>query len=115
MNRSIPLLFFLLVTGCATTPFGQQDLLAFLQEGTTRKDEVLLKLGEPAGKFQNEEILTYRLGKDQGGYFLAGAPAAGVSQGAFGLNPWFQSLVLVFNDQGILRKYSLVELLKESP
>src|SRR3972149_3560063 len=58
------LLGLLLLTGCATAPplKGRADLLDFLTDGKTTREEVALKLGQPSGKFERENIVTYRLG-----------------------------------------------------
>jgi hypothetical protein len=99
---AVALLVATLLVACASAPVGQQDLLTFLQEGQTSRQEVYLALGEPSAVFEGERILTYRLGQDKGGYFL-------LQQG-----PGFQgvnySLVLVFDDTGQLARHALVEV-----
>ena len=106
------ILLALLLVGCSTTtPLrGRADLLDFLADNQTTKEEVLLKLGQPSAQFQTEKILTYRLGKeDQNrGYYVVTRE----------INPqgwptWANakfSLVLVFDAQGVLCKHSLVEV-----
>lgn len=100
------------LVGCATAPplKGRADLLDFLADGKTTREEAALKLGQPSGKFERENIFTYRLGfepKNKGYYVVerevqpAGWPA------------WMRakySLVLVFDEAGVLRKHSLVEV-----
>jgi hypothetical protein len=61
------MLSVVLLAGCATTPRGRQDLLTFLQDGTTLKQEVLLKLGQRSAMLDAAKLLAYRLAKDQGG------------------------------------------------
>ncbi len=39
----------------------ERELLAFLVDGKTRKEEVLTRLGLPTGTFEGERILTYRM------------------------------------------------------
>lgn len=90
--------------GCTTTiPGASPNLLAFLHPGETTRQEVVLKLGQPSGTFEQDRILTYRLGEDgQQGYFIV-TPKS--------LMPWSQvrhSLVLVFDARGVLEKQSLV-------
>lgn len=92
------------LVGCMTPiPGASPNLLAFLNPGHTTRQEVVLKFGQPSGAFEQERILTYRLGEDpQQGYFLV-TPKS--------LMPWSQvrhSLVLVFDAQGVLEKQSLV-------
>ena len=77
-----------LLTGCATTESlrGRSDLLDFLADGRTTREEVLLKLGQPSAQFQHENILTYRLNiesKNHGYYVVGrGAPTE------FGWSAW---------------------------
>ncbi len=101
-------LFFLLSAGCETPriiPGASLDLLRFIQEGKTTREEIVLKLGQPAASFEQEKILTYRLGEDpKQGYFLI-VPNQ--------LRQWqavAHSLVLVFGADGVLQKHSLVKV-----
>ena len=94
----------LILSGCATPiPGAKTDLLAFLEEGRTRREEVILTLGQPSGAFEKERILTYRVGRDaKQGYFIVSPKET---------MPWQfvrHSLVLLFDDNGILRKHNLV-------
>jgi hypothetical protein len=96
----------LIVAGCAEPapiPGARPDLLGFLKEGQTRRDEVILTLGQPSATFEKESILTYRVGQDdRQGYYLI-TPRE--------LQPWANvrySLVLVFDDKGVLRAHKLV-------
>jgi hypothetical protein len=92
------------IAGCARTISGARpDLLSFLRTGTTSREEVLLKLGEPSASFERDRILTYRIGKDpRQGYYVV-LPTV--------FEQWQQvrySLVLVFDAGGVLEKESLV-------
>ena len=101
--------------GCATTPpplKGSPDLLNFLSDGKTTKTEAIMALGQPAGRFESEHILTYRLGVEprNNGYFLVERETT-----TSGWPTWTAakfSLVLVFDDAGILQKHSLVKVNK---
>jgi hypothetical protein len=77
-------------------------LLDFLQDGQSSKEAVLLKLGQPSAVLESGRVLTYRLGEEKGGsYFLREASATN----------WFGlkfSLVLVFDQAGVLQRHSLV-------
>lgn len=88
--------------GCATAPIGKRDLLDFLQDGKTTREEVFVHLAEPSATFEGERILTYRLEEDEGGYSLLGARSQNWS-GKY-------SLVLVFDENGVLRRHSLVRV-----
>ena len=108
-------LLALALAGCATTPpplRGSPDLLNFLTDGKTTKEQTLTTLGQPSGFFEAEKILTYRLGFEprNNGYYLVARETT--------INGWPTwttakfSLVLVFDDAGILERHSLVEVNK---
>jgi hypothetical protein len=96
-----------LICGCATAPIpgASRDLVGFLDPGRTTREEVVLKLGQPSGAFEQERIITYRLGQDdKQGYFI-------VSQKA--TMPWQSvrySLVLVFDEKGVLLRKNMVDV-----
>jgi hypothetical protein len=114
MNTKVFLALLLVLTlvGCATAPLkGNADLLDFLADGTTTKAEVLTTLGQPSGRFENDKILTYRLGFEPNnkGYYVVEREA----DPRTGWPTWMRakySLVLCFDDAGVLRKHSLVEV-----
>ena len=105
----------LTLAGCATTPpplKGSPELLSFLTEGKTSWEAVITTLGQPSGRFESEKILTYRLGFEprNSGYYVVERETT-----ANGWPTWTAakfSLVLVFDDAGILRKHSLVKVNK---
>jgi hypothetical protein len=105
-----------LAVGCATPhvePVDPQlllksELLAFIQDRVTTREEVVLRLGIPSAQFEGEKILTYQLHVDQDGKWHLVAPQI---SGTTGFREWRQgtcSLVLVFGGDGVLRKHSLV-------
>jgi len=96
------MLFSQTLTGCATEPIGNKQLLDFLQDGKTSREEVILHLAEPSATFEGGRIVTYRLDEDTGGYTIQGAKGHGWS-GKF-------SLVLSFDEHGVLRRHSLVRV-----
>jgi hypothetical protein len=110
-----PLVLALALTlvGCATPPpplKGSPDLLNFLSDGKTVRTEAITTLGQPSGRFESEKILTYRLGyePENKGYFIVDREA-----GEFGWATWAHvkySLVLVFDESGVLRTHSVVEI-----
>ena len=94
------------LAGCVTpVPSARHDLLDFLRLGQTPRQEVILNLGQPSAAFEQETILTYRIGEDTNtGYYVL-TPRA--------MLPWQSvrySLVLVFDDKGILQKQNLVRV-----
>lgn len=115
LQLALLLLLGIILAGCATAtrgPQGDTKLLAFLEDGRTCREEVLLKLGEPTGKFEAERILTYRVGWDakSKGYFLVRRELPNTQ---FDWPEWIDakySLVLVFDPEKILRKHSLVQI-----
>lgn len=110
-------LLSLIVAGCATVaiPGADLHLLQFLQSGQTTRREVVLKLGQPSATFEQERILTYRLGHDpKQGYYVVSSTRVLSSQGNLYMVPEFSwevarySLVLIFDANGVLEKQSLV-------
>lgn len=97
-------LLSLWLAGCVTPiPGASHELFDFLRIGHTTREEVILKLGQPSGSYEQERILTYRIGEDatQGHYVIS--PRA--------MMAWQQvhySLVLVFDERGQLQKKNLV-------
>ena len=102
----IAVLLFLgaLLTGCATIPQGRTDLLSFIEDGKTTREETYLKLGEPTGLYEEGKIMSYRLDKDEGGYFLV--------EKSIGFRGVKTNLIMVFDEQGMLKKHSLVQVKK---
>jgi|CZKM01.1.fsa_nt_gi hypothetical protein len=93
------------LVGCATTPIpgASHDLLKFLQIGQTTRQEVLLTLGQPSASFEQEKILTYRLGEDaKQGYYLI------IPNATMQWQVVHYSLVLVFDSSGVLQRQNLV-------
>ena len=105
---------FVLLVGCVTPviPGASKDLLAFLRVGATTRQEVILTLGEPSVSFEQERILTYRIGQnEERGYYVI-TPKLMMSE--MRLNQpltWEMvrySLVLVFDGSGVLEKQKLI-------
>lgn len=71
--------------------------LAFLQNGKTTKEEVLLQLGIPSSQFEGERIITYWLNLDE---------SKDMDSGRY-------SLVLVFDDRQILEKHSMIKMKRD--
>jgi hypothetical protein len=95
----------LLLCGCASTEKSTHglQLLSFLQDGQTSREEITSSLGSPSRTMQNERFLFYRVGHDRGGYFV----------GELNHRRWADvrySLVLVFDDAGVLKEHSIVSV-----
>jgi hypothetical protein len=96
----------LLISGCASTGKspGNPQLISFLQDGQTSRQEILARLGCPTLTMEDESILFFRLGEDRGGgYFIRELDKerwAGVRY----------SLVLILDDAGVLKEHSLVNV-----
>ena len=90
------------IASCSAVPVGRQDLLDFLVDGATRRQEVLARLGPPSAHFESSRILAYRLASSDGGYLLA---ASGGSWAGTHFN-----LMLVFDPDGVLQRHSLVQI-----
>ena len=72
--------------------------LDYLKVGQTTREEVISRLGAPAAVFENERILTYRLGlTDDRGFVNSYRP-----WGSYGLT-------VVFDGTGRLEKYKLLK------
>ena len=106
----------LLATGCATPHLQSADpqllfkseLLGFIQDGVTTREEVVVKLGIPSAQFEGEKILMYPLWADQAGKWHLVSPQISSSYSFMLSQTGRSSLVLVFGDDGILRKHNMV-------
>jgi hypothetical protein len=80
---------------------GHKDLLAFLRDGTTTKDEVQTRLG-PASVWGDGRIWTYRVGEKTEGFYLS-----------LQKHDWSHarhSLVLEFDANGVLHRHALIDV-----
>jgi hypothetical protein len=112
-NLFVALALVLILAGCATPPpplTGRADLLNFLADGKTTREEVLITLGQSSSRFEADKILTYRLGFEprNNGYYVVEREATSSGWPAWTAAKF--SLVLVFDDAGVLRKHSLVKV-----
>ncbi len=92
-----------LLTGCANAPNvtvaeAERKYLDYLKVGQTTREEVISRFGAPAAVFENERILTYRLGLTTERGFVNSYR----SWGAYGLT-------VVFDRSGRLEKYKLLK------
>lgn len=113
---SICLLFFVSTLGCSTgvsTESIQQRWLPFLADGKTKKIVVLSRLGRPSAEFQKGRIITYRLQMDHKDVLRPvsqGLDEFVIDRRLYGVKPMY-SLVLIFDDDEILRQHSLVNIM----
>jgi hypothetical protein len=101
----------LLCVGCATPvvhehpeALRERGELAFLREGSTTRAEACLRLGPPTGAYERERILAWALVRRADGTF---APTR-AERSRQGRIAWQASLVLVFAEDGVLARGSLV-------
>lgn len=100
----VTVIYVSLLHGCiSNSPQGDIDLLSFLAAGKTQRTEIMLRLGEPSAVFQEELILTYRLGgNEKQGYYIRQSRAGWEQEG--------YSLVLVLDEYGFLLSHALVRV-----
>ena len=106
-----------LTVGCATPQIKSVEKadfsgqLQFIKNGITTREEVLLRLGEPSGRFESDRILTYMLTIDGNGKLRVLPRQLAVSRvdpRVYDLNPMVCSLVLVFQKENTLEKSELI-------
>jgi hypothetical protein len=97
-------LIAVLLASCGTSVEGRKDLLDFIVDGSTTKEDVYLRLGTPSRTLENERILAYRINHNDSGYYVVASSSRLVD------TPY--SLILAFGDGGILHRHSLVEVQK---
>lgn len=82
---------------------GRKDLLDFIVDGSTSKDDAYLHLGTPSASFEAGRILAYRLERNDSGYYVVAPSPSSLVVPRY-------SLILVFGEDGKLRRHSLVEV-----
>ena len=100
----------LLLSACASTPpkpSGNPDLLQFLDRPGVTFEQVIARLGPPSATFIRDNVLTYRLGRNEVGYFVVPLPTERHELGWEGVD---YDLVLAFNADETLREHSLVAI-----
>lgn len=86
------------------------EALAFLKDGATTREEVLLRLGTPNAVLEGGRILAYAFRRSRNGSFLrvARVPDGPGRPASYRAAGGTDSLVLVFSPQGSLLRHSLV-------
>lgn len=111
-----PCLGLALLVGCAPPQLRQAapaeiqaEWLAFLSDGKTTREEVLLRLGTPSAQLEGERILTYAFARSAVGARNSVGRRWGQAQKMpVFTDPHIGSLVLVFAADGRLVRHSLV-------
>ena len=87
----------------------QTASVAFLSDGKTTREEVLLRLGTPSAHLEGERVLTYAFSRNAAGAWGPAGRRWGHAQKmpVFSDHP-ISSLVLVFAADGRLVRHSLV-------
>ncbi len=86
--------------------------MPYVSDNQSRREDILLKLGEPNWSFEDGRILTFRIIIDKKGKITPvtndnNKNARDLAANSL-LSIRYYSLVLVFNPQGILQKHSLI-------
>jgi hypothetical protein len=92
------------LSACASHPPARKDLLVFLQDGSTTKDEVKTRIGS-ALTWAGGDLWTYRIGEAADGLYLSPKKT-----------DWTDarySLVLEFDYNGVLRRHALINIEKQ--
>ena len=76
--------------------------LTFLVVGATKRQDVAVALGEPSARYPSDGIVTYRLRAGSEGYRSVAR--------SFEWHPATHSLVLQFDERGILLRHGLVRV-----
>jgi len=109
---------FILILGCGSPRVARVEWpadggpLAFLQDRTTTREDILLTLGVPSGQFEGERILTYLVWLDAKTNTVRVLPREyaldGTDPRVYALSPAVASLVLVFDARNVLQRHALV-------
>jgi hypothetical protein len=96
----------------------EHQTLAFVRDGSATREEIMLKLGVPESQFENGRIFAYRVCPDPKAgvvnYARSPAPLDPVDAGRTVWKPGQYSLILVFDDRGLLIRHSVVSV-RSSP
>lgn len=98
-----------LMAGCASPdragkiPADERVNLDFLADHQTTKEEVIRMLGAPSRTLENERFLCYRLRRRGSGNYS-------VIENAGSWKSVHSSLVLVFNERGVLERHAMVNI-----
>lgn len=87
--------------------------LPYIKDSITSKDEIILKLGEPAWTFENGRIFTYRISIDKKGNVIPLRNYHNRNDSYYSYNYYsagskYYCLVLIFDENKTLKKHSLL-------
>jgi hypothetical protein len=85
-----------------TIPSDSAGSLPFLAAGTTKRQEITALLGEPSARYSSDGIVTYRLQANAGAYRSVARQ--------FEWHPATHSLVLQFDEHGVLLRHALIRV-----
>jgi len=97
----------LVCEGCATPQSGKNDLLMFLDNQAVTRAEVLAHLGEPSASFEHSRVLTYRLSRDKGGYYVH---RISVDPASSGWDEIQSDLVVLLDEQNVVQRFHLIQI-----
>lgn len=104
---------FSIVQGCAPGITNKPELLhqrlGFLEYGKTTEEEVLVRMGEPANRYEGGKVLTYRLLEDTRDRFHPPSNETSTPEKPFSFKPETYYLILVFDENKILRRQALLQ------
>jgi hypothetical protein len=92
------------------SPEVAHDLLPFLENGKTRRDEIQKILGNPSFESERDRVIAYRVAPDG-----LGSLESVVWEGTFGWKRTQYNLVLAFNAEQILEKHALIQMKENAP
>ena len=90
--------------------------LAFLVDGKTSREDILLRIGTPSGQFESDRVLTFRLAISRKLQLMPASRVA-INYQHDDEGVWIGSthdLVIVFDENNIAQKHSLI-LVREPP
>lgn len=104
----------LLSAGCTTAHYWPIRLDS-LEDGKTPRKTVIAELGQPSGTYEGERLISYRLGKKSGQYFILDKKTQGdMNKGR--VVSWLSGfegeflLVLEFDEHHVLQKHSMTKV-----
>jgi hypothetical protein len=112
IDRGLPVLGILLfLVGCGSgfhvqaRPDAEQNLGEPLEDGTSSQEKLLLRFGTPSFQLDEPRMLAYRMTLDEQENLIVVPPS-----GRGGWDRAEFSLVLVFDDRGILVRHGLIQV-----
>ena len=101
------------LAGCESPPKRQlyglsaEERFGFLVDGETSREEILLRMGNPSASYEDGRLFTYQIVPTSDGGWRVQPPGVDASM----MRTWADyscSLVLVFDENGLLARHKLV-------